>query len=163
MFPPQEIENKRKEERILKKVIALLIVLLFQAIFSLQVVAETQNLGTCLIDSLNGKERKQLAKWIYFAIAAHPEMAKFSNIKDDDRVETDKYIGKLVTRLLAEDCAFAAKIALKTDPLIIEKAFELVGQVAMQELMNNQSVNKAVTSYIKYADLNKLRSLVGEQ
>ena len=140
-----------------------MIVLLFQAIFSLSAVAEAQDLGTCLIDSLNGKERKQLAKWIYFAIAAHPEMVKFSNIKDDDRVETDKYIGKLVTRLLAEDCASTAKIALKTDPLALEKAFELVGQVAMQELMNNQSVNSAVTSYIKYADLNKLKSLIGEQ
>ncbi len=61
------------------------------------------DLSTCLIDSLNRKERKQLAQWIYFAIAAHPEMKAFSNVSEDERLSTDKIIGQLVSRLLVND------------------------------------------------------------
>ena len=147
----------------MKKFVVLLIIMSFLAMFSLPAIADTQTLGTCLVDSLTGKERKQLAKWIYFAIAAHPEMVSFSNITNDDRIETDKHIGDLVTRLLVEDCASEVKVARKTDPLALQKAFELVGKVAMQELMNNQSVKTAISNYVKYADQNKINALFGGQ
>lgn len=140
---------------------ALFLILLSVAVFISPVNASELNLGTCLIDSLTGKERKNLAKWIYFAIAAHPEMSSYSNIKQEDRVKIDKYVGNLVTRLLAEDCASEFKSAQTTDPLALRKAFELVGQVAMQELMTNQNVKTSITSYVKYTDQNKIQEALG--
>ncbi|MCK5852616.1 hypothetical protein KAH27_06255 [bacterium] len=145
------------------KLVILTTILLSFTLFSIPAIAYSQSLGTCLVDSLNGKERKQLAKWIYFAIAAHPEMKSFSNISGNDRITTDRYVGKLVTRLLVEDCSSSLVTAQKADPLALQKAFELVGQVAMQELMNNQEVTTAISSYANYADLNKISTLLGEQ
>lgn len=75
-------------------------------------------LGTCMIDFLNGKERKELGKWIFFAMSAHPEISQFSNVSSELRNESDEYIGSLVTRLLVKDCLAEAKIALKTAPLL---------------------------------------------
>ena len=126
--------------------------------FSMNAVADTQALGTCLVDSLDGKERKQLAKWIYFAIAAHPEMASFSNVTADDRQATDEYVGDLVTRLLVDDCPDAFKAAQGSDPLALQKSFEFVGQVAMQELITNQDVVVAISSYANYADQERINS-----
>lgn len=142
----------------MKKTIILVTIVLSFAAFSLPALANTQTLGQCLVDSLNGKERKELAKWIYFAIAAHPEMNSFSNITNKDRDNIDKYIGKLVTRLLAEDCSLELKAAQNSDPMAIQKAFELVGQVAMQELMANEGVMTRITSYVKYLDEDKISS-----
>ncbi len=55
------------------------------ALMVMPVKADTMALTTCFVDSLNGKERKQLATWIYFAVAAHPEMKPFSNISPQQR------------------------------------------------------------------------------
>ncbi len=131
--------------------------------FAVPSSADTQALGTCLIDSLTGKERKQLAKWIFFAIAAHPEMSSFTNITVEERLNTDRMVGQLVTRLLVDDCAEETKAAQKANPLAIQQAFQLVGQVAMQELMTNEDVRTAISSYASYADQSKINSLFIER
>ena len=118
------------------------------------------DLGVCLVDSLNGKERKALAKWIFFAIAAHPEINTYSSATGEDIQESDVYIGKLITRLLTENCPGELRRANAADPMAIQNAFELVGKVAMQELMTDENVMKAITNYANYVDQEKLQAVV---
>jgi len=120
----------------------------------------TDTLSTCLVDTLNGKERKILAKWIFFAIAAHPEISSFSSATTPDTDATDKFVGALVTRLLTTDCPEEFKAANESDPMALAKAFEMVGRVAMQELMANDAVKKALTNYSKYADMEKINEVL---
>lgn len=120
-------------------------------------------LGGCLVDSLNGKERKELATWIFFAIAAHPEIKSYSSASDKAIKETDEFVGKLITRLLTEDCPRQLRKADKADPLALEQAFELVGKVAMQELMANQNVTKSITNYVHYLDQEKINKVLLEK
>ena len=129
---------------------------------SLPVLANStaNSLGTCMVDSLNGKERKTLAKWIFFAIAAHPEINAYAKISHSDNIKSDETVGKLITRLLTKDCPNELKIANKADSLAIQKAFELVGKVAMQELMTDEKVTTAITSYINYVDQNAINKLL---
>jgi len=123
----------------------------------------TEVFATCLVDTLNGKERKVLAKWIFFSIAAHPEIKSYSNASTADIEASDKYIGKLITRLLTVDCPNEMKAAHKTNPLAVQQGFELVGKVAMQELLTHQSVTSAISNYVKYADQTKLEKLLSEK
>lgn len=128
--------------------------------FSLPAKVSSQELGVCLVDSLNGKERKQLVQWIFFSIAAHPEIKPFSNITNEDRDEIDEHIGTMITRLLTEDCSSQLKKAYDADPNTIGKAFEFVGQVAMQEVFQNQEVMAAIQGFSKHADKDKIDSLL---
>jgi len=121
----------------------------------------TESLGTCLVDNLSGKERKGLAKWIFFSIGAHPEIKSYSRAKPGDIEKSDKFVGKLITRLLTVDCPEKLRTAYKSDPLAVKKAFGLVGRVAMQELMTNQDVMKTLTNYGNYADKDKINKLLG--
>lgn len=123
----------------------------------------TDVLAGCLVDALNGKERKSLAKWIFFAIAAHPEIKLYSNVSAKDIDDTDKFTGELITRLLTKSCPSELMAANKADPLAVKKAFEFVGQVAMQELMTNDDVMKTITSYAKYVDQEKIGNLLNEK
>lgn len=118
------------------------------------------NLGTCMIDNLNGKERKALAKWIFFAMAAHPEINTYSNASTKDLNDSDQNIGVLITRLLTVNCPEQLKSANDSDPLALQKSFELVGQVAMQELMTNQQVMSALTGYSEYTDIDKINQVL---
>jgi hypothetical protein len=120
-------------------------------------------LGGCLVESLNGKERKELAKWIFFAMAAHPEMKSYSSASDKDIQETDEFVGKLITRLLTVNCPRDLQKAYKADPSAIQKAFELVGKVAMRELMTDQNVTKSISNYVRYIDEEKINKVLLEK
>jgi len=121
-------------------------------------------LGTCMIDSLTGKERKQLAQWTFFAMAAHPDIKAFSKISSDDQKNIDEFVGKLLTRLLTEDCVAQAKATTKTNnQQEFKMAFELVGKVAMQELMSNQAVNTSITGFTKFVDLEHLGKVLNNK
>ena len=54
------------------------------------------NLGICLTDSMNGKERKNLAKWIYFGMSAHSMIKPYSNVSTEDIENSNKYVGSLI-------------------------------------------------------------------
>ena len=120
----------------------------------------TNTLGICLTDSLTGKERKTLAKWIFFAIAAHPEISSFSKVTEESQDQTNQFVGNLITRLMADDCPNQAKAALKEDGSVaFEQAFGMVGQVAMQELMADQNVTRSISGFEKYVDQAKISAL----
>lgn len=148
----------------MKKIIyGTVLVMTFAAVYPVMADQPTRNLGSCMVDALNGKERKQLAKWIFFAIAAHPEIKSYSSATSKDVNVSDKTVGALITRLLTSDCPAELKVAYKADPAAVQKAFELVGQVAMQELLANQNVTSAITNYAQYTDLDKINSLLSEK
>ena len=110
-------------------------------------------LGTCLVDSLTGKERKELATWMFFGMAAHPEIKKYANVTSEDRANSDKDVANLLSRLLIKDCMQQAKDAVRADGQVaLTSAFEMVGKVAMRELATNKDVSTALTSYGNYLD-----------
>ena len=140
-----------------------LVIMMFGALLMSGPVSATtasEALGTCLIDFLNGKERKELGKWIFLGMAAHPEISQFTNITGDDRDKSDQYIGNLVTRLLTEDCLDEAKNATASGGSVaLTSAFELVGRVAMQELMTDRDVSSALSGFEKYLDAGRLAAI----
>ena len=121
---------------------------------------EAQNLGVCLTDSLTGKERKKLAKWIYFGLSTHSTIKPYSTVSQSDIEESDKYVGALITRLLTEDCPDQAKSAYeKGGAGAFEYAFGIVGQVAMQEIMAESNVSNALQSFETYLDQEKFNQV----
>lgn len=110
-------------------------------------------LGSCLGDHTTGKDRKDLAQWVFAAMAAHPEIKPLSNVTEANREEMDRSMAALATRLLTENCRTEAKAAISTGgSAAIEAAFEVLGQLAMQEIMSDASVNASITRYGKYLD-----------
>lgn len=117
---------------------------------------QAHQLGVCLADALNGKERKSLAKWIFFGMSAHSSIEQYSNISAEDIETSDKYVGYLVTRLLTENCPAQARLAFEEDGTGgIEYAFRVVGQVAMQEIMTEPGVSQSLGAFEKYLDREK--------
>ena len=109
-----------------------------------------------MTDSLNGKERKELAKWVFLAMSSHETIKPYSKITQFDLDESNKYMASLVTRLMTEDCPEQVKEAYDiSGAKAIENAFGIVGEVAMQELMNDPAVGAAFDEYGKYIDEQK--------
>ena len=124
----------------------------------------TDALNTCVADNTTGKDRKDLAQWIFMTIAAHPEIQPFSNVTEANRDEFDKRLADLATRLITVNCKTESKAAIeKEGSQSLEAAFGTLGRLAMQELMSNPSVNSSFTRYVKYLDKSKFEAAFSEK
>ena len=123
----------------------------------------TDALSACFADNLNGKERKSLAKWMFFSMGAHPEIKSYLNVNSRDVRVSDEYVGALLTRLLTVDCSTRLKDAYSSDPTSLQKAFEVVGKVAVQEIMTSDEVRKAINNYTQFADTAKINKVLTQK
>lgn len=142
--------------------IALTIVL---SIASVPVLAASaaDNLSSCFADNTTGKERKELARWVFIAMATHPEIQDISKITPTVREATNKNIGALVTKLMTETCVTQARFASKEGGDAIKNAFEVLGKLAMQELMSDAGVRRTTQEFARYLDSKKFEAALQPQ
>jgi hypothetical protein len=120
----------------------------------------TDELSKCLVESTNSEDRLTLIRWLFVAIAQHPAVASLANAKPADVEKSSAAAGKLFTRLLAETCGGPAGKALKYEgPLAIQSSFQVLGQVAMSDLVRNEQVAKTMSDLSKHLDTKKLDAL----
>jgi len=118
-------------------------------------------LAQCLADNTTGRDRKDLARWVFVAIAAHPEMRSLSSVSPDQREASQRDAANLFMQLVTERCRAQSKAAAGEGANAIETAFAALGQLAMQELMNNAEVNASMSGVARYMDGEKLRPVLG--
>ncbi|MBO9679743.1 hypothetical protein [Paenacidovorax monticola] len=121
----------------------------------------TEALSTCFADHTSGKDRKELAKWVFAAMASHPEIRELSQIPQAEREKIDRSVGATVTRLLTESCPQQTRQAIRSDGQSAFKAsFGILGQLAMQELMSNPAVRASFGGIEHHVDQKKIDMLL---
>jgi hypothetical protein len=119
----------------------------------------TDALTACLADNTTGRDRKDMARWVFVGMSSHPEMKAISNVTNEDRDALDRTMATMVTRLMADNCQAQAKAAMEKDgSAAFQTAFGVIGRLAMQELMSNPEVNSSFSRFAKYIDQNKMNS-----
>jgi hypothetical protein len=117
-------------------------------------------LGECLADNTTGKERKEMARWAFIAIASHPDMKDISTVSPAAREAADKQTAILVTRLLTEACVVQFKAAMAERGNALQTSFATLGGVAMRELMSEPSVNSATQDFTRFLDAKKFEAVM---
>lgn len=118
----------------------------------------TDAVSRCFANSTTGKDRIDLARWVFANMALHPDVVNISAITLDKREEINKAAGTLFNRLLANDCNKEIKESIKfEDQAALKVAFESLGRLAMQELTSNPSVGSGFSGLEKFVDLKKLK------
>jgi hypothetical protein len=153
----------KKGERSMKTVILALAVLFIGSTITPSAATAgpaTDALTACMSDNTSGKDRKDMARWIFVGMSVHPEIKSLSNVTETDRDQLDVTMAALVTRLLTENCKVQAKLAMEKESgeAPLKAAFGVVGQLAMQELLANPEVNSTFTRFAKFLDNDKLQS-----
>jgi hypothetical protein len=119
----------------------------------------TDALASCVADNTTGKDRKDLAKWVFVAMSAHPEIKPLSKASDAVKESLDKNLANLATKLITESCRAEAQQAFSTEgQKSFEFAFHALGQLAMQELTTNPAVSASFSNYVKYLDRAKFEA-----
>lgn len=120
---------------------------------------EVDALTACFADNTTGKDRRDLARWVFISMAAHPAMHDIANVSPEAREEAERAAGQLYTRLLTESCAPQALAAIRSgDREALGRSVEFLGKLAMQELATNKDVAAGFAGVQRYIDRKKLES-----
>jgi hypothetical protein len=121
-------------------------------------------LGTCLSENTTGKERKELARWMFVAMSSHPEIKQLSATTPNDLDQVSRATGALFTKLLTETCVTQTRAAVRTEGAqSIQAAFSVLGQAAMQELMSDPAVRAAIGAFERHLDTKKVEAVLTAQ
>lgn len=119
-------------------------------------------LAACLGDNTTGKDRKDLARWIFVAMSAHPDIQDLAKPSEAIRNGADQTMGQLVTTLLAERCTLQTREVMQQEGSAgMFNAFRVLGELAMKELMSNPEVAQSLGGYERYLDQPKLKTALG--
>lgn len=120
--------------------------------------ADIEATQACFADNTSGRDRKALARWVFLAMAAHPEIQALANAGSAENEAADREMAALFMRLVAEDCNAQMKRMLASQgPESFKTAFEYLGQLAMAELMANPSVGARFSGFEKFVDTERLQ------
>ncbi len=128
---------------------------------ALAATPETEAFGQCLIGKTTGDDRLLLARWITFAFASHPVVQDTVSMDASKLAETDENMANLVMSLLTERCATEAKAAVAAEGdagVAMQKAFEMLGMVASQEVMMDPATQARINGFAGYLDEGRLNS-----
>jgi hypothetical protein len=110
-------------------------------------------LGKKLVSATTSAEKIILVRWMFTAMSLHPDLKDLSSVTPQQRTEANKALGKMITRMLTENCLTEAREAVKYEgPAAISSAFQLFGQVAARELFGNSKVAEGLSELNKVID-----------
>ncbi len=120
-------------------------VLLALVLFALSTSAHAgpfnDKLAICLVKSTTQEDKLTLIRWIFAAMASHPGVKDLSEVSAGDGDKLNEQVADLFVSLLTDRCGVETREAVKYEGKgAIGTSFEVLGRVAMQELMSDGSV-----------------------
>ena len=147
----------------MKKISSYLFVFLIS--FNLNAFAGpfTDDFAKCLVTKTTSQEKTDLVKWIYVTISFHPQLSQMSNLTAEDVEMANIRVAEYMTNVFAYKCNDELNQAIKYEgEESIFYAFELLGELAMGELMQDQGVTAASELFIQYVDLSIFADLFSD-
>lgn len=100
------------------------------------------------------QEKTDLVRWIYVTMSFHPQLMDLSNLTADDVEMVNIRVADYMTNVFAYKCNEELNMAIDCEgEESVYYAFELLGEIAITELMEDQGVSAASELFIDYIDL----------
>ncbi|EJL6388285.1 hypothetical protein NMR74_004519 [Vibrio parahaemolyticus] len=124
----------------------------------------SDELSKCLVSSTTKGDRVELVKWMFSAASAHPAVKTISSITPVQMEEANKNVAQLFMRLTTESCLEQTKNAIAYEgTLAFQSSFQVLGQVAGQEMFASPEVVAGMAGLEKHLDEEKLSSILSAQ
>lgn len=137
----------------MKQKLNVLLIAFFMTASSVFAGPYSDALGKKLVSSTTSAEKALFVRWMFVAMALHPDLKDMSSITAAQREEANRAVANLMTKMLTVTCAVEAREAIKYEGAsAIEGAFNLFGQIAARELFTNKEVSGGLADLQKYFD-----------
>ena len=104
----------------------------------------------CLLKNTSERDKIILARWLMTAMSEHSSIKSKINLPVRTKQEFQQAFANYVEYILGDKCLKEARNAIKYDEKGFEKAFELLGEVAMINLMEDPNVLKSLEEWVNY-------------
>ena len=118
------------------------------------------DMAKCLVKATTLEDRTVFIRWLFSAMALHPDVESMATITTQQREDLSKRTGALIQRLLTESCRAETQQAIRYEGLAtIQYAFQIFGQAAAGDLFSNPRVASGMKDLAKYVDQEKIKNL----
>ncbi|MEN1958107.1 hypothetical protein [Luteimonas changyuni] len=105
----------------------------------------SERLSACLVASVTAEDKTALVRWIFGAVASHPEVADISGLTPGSWDEISRRSAAVFEKLIADKCASESRDAILNEGMAgYKSAFETLGATAVGGLMTDPAVTKAM-------------------
>ena len=131
-----------------------------QAVSAGDAEARVTALSHCLAMKSSGQDRETLAKWMLGGLAGTPLSKGLVTLDPASKVQVDKDMARVFERLMTVDClAEIQAIAKAGDTHGVERGFQTLGQIAMQDVMRDPAVGDSLGAVMNYISPDALKNL----
>ncbi len=117
----------------------------------------SDKLSKCLTASITPEDKTALVRWIFGAVANHPDVADIADLTPQKWEEISKNGASVFQKLIADKCASESRDAIINEGMAgYKSAFETLGSTAVGGLMTDPSVEKAMEDLQKHLSQEKL-------
>ena len=103
-------------------------------------------LSRCLTGAVSPADKRALVRWIFSAIATHPDIQDLAVVDAARRDEVERAGVEVFERLIAQDCTAQSRDAIvKEGTTGFGEAFKTLGEVAMGGVVEDPQVQAAMT------------------
>jgi hypothetical protein len=117
-------------------------------------------LSVCLVKSTTEHDRTLFVRWVFAAIAQHPQVSDMSSISPAESEKLSKEVADLFFELVSKRCHDETADAFKYEgAAAVSSSFGALGKAAMQGLMADPAVDAYFEKMGSYIDEEKLKAL----
>ncbi len=116
----------------------------------------TDALTKCLISATSERDKADMVRWTYGVLSVHPSLAGLPRPSAPHRDEFDRRMGRLVERLLTDQCPTETTEALRYEGgQSLRQAFQALGQFSTHSLLDDPAVRSTATDFIRFMNRDK--------
>lgn len=121
-------------------------------------------LSRCLASSVTPDDRRDLVRWIFSAIAAHPDLDGLTRVDAAQREQAEVAAAAVFERLLAQDCPAQSRKAILQDGMEgYGAAFKTLGELAMGDVVTRPEVQARLEGLGQRIDVERvMQALLAE-
>lgn len=108
---------------------------------------------SCILENTSERDRVILVKWVFVILSEHPSLKNDFSVSADLKIAQDMAIADYVSYVIGEKCLSESQDVLKYEgEEAFLTAFELLGEIAFEEIAGNEDVSKSFERYLQYID-----------
>ncbi len=117
------------------------------------------DLAKCMVRTSTPADRAEFVKFLFSAMAQHPDVSSMANIPRRQMEATVKASGELIQRLLLQSCRSETQQAIHYEGMeAVFYSYQFYGQAMAAELFGNPIVAAKMKDLNNYLDADKLKA-----
>jgi hypothetical protein len=121
------------------------------------------DLAKCMVRASTPADRAEFVRFLFSAMAQHPDVASMANIPRRQMEATVKASGELIQRLLLQSCRSETQQAIHYEGMeAVFSSYQFYGQSMAAELFGNPIVAAKMRDLSNYLDADKFKAFAEE-